>query len=139
MERQHQQLHYEAQRAFDQFDRIDPANRLVADVLEQRWNTKLEALKAVQVELAALAIPLSRFSDAERKAILGLGENFAVVWGDPACPMTLKKKIARTLINEVVVDLDDATQQLRLIILGVYMNVKPYGSNGADQCKRRGL
>ncbi len=67
LERQHQQLHNEAQRAFDQFDRVDPANRLVADVLEQRWNTKLEALKAVQGELAALGDTTVSLSDAERK------------------------------------------------------------------------
>jgi hypothetical protein len=30
--------------------------------------------------------------------------------------MVLKKKIARTLINEIIVDLDDETQQLHFII-----------------------
>jgi DNA invertase Pin-like site-specific DNA recombinase len=116
LERQYQQLHYEAQRAFDQYDRVDPANRLVADVLEQRWNAKLEALETVQGELEALGDTAVSLSDADRKAILGLGEDFAAVWGDPSCPMALKKKIARALIHEIVVDLDDAAQQLRLII-----------------------
>ena len=116
LERQSQQLHYEAQRAFDQYDRVDPANRLVADVLEQRWNAKLEALETVQGELEALGDAAVSLSDTDRQAILGLGEDFAAAWEDRACPMALKKKIARTLIHEIVVDLDDAAQQLRLII-----------------------
>jgi hypothetical protein len=41
--RQLQQLEYEAQRAFAQYNQVDPTNRLVAEVLEQRWNEKLEA------------------------------------------------------------------------------------------------
>ena len=54
-------------------------------------------------------------SRAERQALLALGEDFASVWNDPACPMVLKKKIARTLINEIIVELNDATQQLYFI------------------------
>jgi hypothetical protein len=43
-----QQVHYEAQRAFEQYNQIDPANRLVAEMLEQRWNEKLETLERLQ-------------------------------------------------------------------------------------------
>jgi hypothetical protein len=40
---------------------------------------------------------------------------FAEVWNSDACPMTLKKRIARTLIDEIVVDVD-AAQQLNMVI-----------------------
>jgi len=114
--RQLQQCEYEAQRAFDQYNQVDPSNRLVADVLEQRWNAKLEAVDKVKTELGAdAAIPQS-LSPAEKQAVIELGENFAVVWDNPACPTVLKKKIARTLINEILVDLDDEIQQLHFII-----------------------
>ena len=56
------------------------------------------------------AIRTASLSPAETDAILALGHDFAAVWDDPACPMVLKKKIARTLINEIVVDLDEAAQ-----------------------------
>ncbi len=60
-------------------ERVDPANRLVADVLEQRWNTKLEALKAVQGELAALGDTTVSLSDAERKGeTLGGGSSVQI-------------------------------------------------------------
>jgi DNA invertase Pin-like site-specific DNA recombinase len=116
LQRQFQQVQYEAQRAFDQYDQADPANRLVAEVLEQRWNAKLEALEKLQGKLDAHREATAALSPADKTAILALGEDFAAVWGDPACPMTLKKKIARTLINEIVVDLDEAARELRLVI-----------------------
>jgi hypothetical protein len=39
LQRQIQQVHYEAQRPFEQYNQADPANRLVAEVLEQRWKS----------------------------------------------------------------------------------------------------
>ena len=55
--RQLQQLDYEASRAFDQYNQADPANRLVAEVLEHRWNEKLEALAKLKTELDAELAP----------------------------------------------------------------------------------
>ena len=114
--RQLQQLEYEAQRAFDQYNQVDPANRLVAEVLEQRWNEKLEALEKVKIELGTDDARPQSLSPTEKEAVTELGENFAGVWDNPACPTVLKKKIARTLINEIIVDLDDETQQLHFVI-----------------------
>jgi DNA invertase Pin-like site-specific DNA recombinase len=116
LRRQLQQLEYEAQRAFDQYDQADPSNRLVTEVLEQRWNERLEAVDKLKTELDAQQDAAPPLNQAEKAAILALGENFASVWEDPACPMVLKKKIARTLMNEVLVDLNDETQQLHFII-----------------------
>ena len=39
---------YAARRAQEQFDAIDPENRLVADELEHRWNQALQHVQAVQ-------------------------------------------------------------------------------------------
>jgi hypothetical protein len=116
LQRQIQQVQYEAQRAFDQYNQADPSNRLVTEVLEQRWNDKLEALERLQGELDAHSDVAASLSPAATEAILALGHDFAAVWDDPACPMVLKKKIARTLINEIVVDLDEAAQALQMII-----------------------
>jgi hypothetical protein len=41
---------YEAELAQRRFLRVDPANRLVADVLEADWNDKLQALADAQAE-----------------------------------------------------------------------------------------
>lgn len=39
------QLEYEAERAFDQYNQVDPKNRLVAQELENRWNAKMLQVK----------------------------------------------------------------------------------------------
>ena len=114
LERQWQQVRYEAERAFAQYDQVEPGNRLVAEVLEQRWNAKLEAQQHVERELSHLDDTTSMTS-MDEATLRAMGENFASVWHDSACPMTLKKRIARTLIKEIVVDIDDA-QQINMVI-----------------------
>jgi DNA invertase Pin-like site-specific DNA recombinase len=102
--RQVEQLEYEARRAFEQYDEVDPRRRLVADELERRWNEKLGELDAARAALAELLSNRPRITDEERKRVLALGERFDKVWNSPACPVELKKKIVRTLVEEVVVD-----------------------------------
>ncbi|MCP4044525.1 MAG: recombinase family protein [Gammaproteobacteria bacterium] len=116
LSRQLQQLEYEAQRAFDQYDQVDPSNRLVAEVLEQRYNEKLEAVEQVNTELEVTSGAAQQLTASERAAITALENDFSGVWNDPACPMVLKKKIARILIEEIIVDLNDDTQQLQFTI-----------------------
>lgn len=116
LERQYQQARYEAERAYAQYDQADPNHRLVVDVLEQRWNAKLEAQQELEDELATVNDGAAKLDPADQQAIRALGEDFASVWNDPACPMTLKKRIARTLIHEIMVDVDEAAQELRFII-----------------------
>ena len=48
------QLQYEAQRAFDQYNEVDPRYRLVAAELERRWNAKLEEVEAVTGHLGRI-------------------------------------------------------------------------------------
>ncbi|MCU7937641.1 MAG: recombinase family protein [Candidatus Thiodiazotropha sp. (ex Dulcina madagascariensis)] len=107
---------YEAQRAFEQYDRVDPANRLVAETLEKRWNEKLKALEYTRSELAHEQAQAKSITDQDKDNILALGKNFSPVWRDKACPMSLKKRLVRLLINEIVVDIDEQHQQLHFII-----------------------
>ena len=95
---------------------MDPNNRLIAEVLEQRCNAKLERQQQLERELQELCESTAALSAVDEAAIRALGEDFATLWNDAACSMTLKKQIALTLIKEIVVDLDDAAQQLNLVI-----------------------
>lgn len=116
LERQLQQVRYEAERAFAQYDEADPRNRLVAEVLEQRLNDKLKEQRRLEAEIAALRADRPRLTAAIETSVRALGHDFAAVWNAPDCPMTLKKRIVRTLIHEIVVDLDDSTQQLHFVV-----------------------
>ena len=115
-ERKRQQVRYEVERAFAQYDQADPNNRLVADVLEQRWNAKLEDQHCLEQELDELSEVTAALGADDALAIRALGENFAAVWNDPQCPMTLKKRITRTLIEEIMVDLDESAQELHMVV-----------------------
>src|SRR5262245_33197973 len=50
-----QAARYAADRAFRQYDAIDPANRLVAAELESRWNDALARVAEVEKRIAAHA------------------------------------------------------------------------------------
>jgi DNA invertase Pin-like site-specific DNA recombinase len=110
------QLEFEARRAFEQYDEADPRNRLVAAELERRWNAKLEEAARVRSTLDGLSPRTALVGQEERETIAWLGSHFAQVWSHPDCPGELKKKILRTLIHEVIVDLDEVRQQLSFTI-----------------------
>ncbi|MGD8848031.1 MAG: recombinase family protein [Desulfobacteraceae bacterium] len=112
LERQIQQVEYEARRAFEQYNEVDPRNRLVAQELERRWNEtlqNLEGLKSSLEDLEKEARPLER---ADRHKILKMGEDFGAIWGSRHCPVETKKKIIRTVVEEIIVNEDDAGDTL---------------------------
>jgi hypothetical protein len=80
LQRQLQQVEYEAQRAFLQYDQADPANRLVVDTLEQRWNEKLEQVEQVKYTLYAAQAAPQMLSEQDKQSIIELGKHFADTW-----------------------------------------------------------
>jgi DNA invertase Pin-like site-specific DNA recombinase len=131
-----EQLEYEAQRAFEQYDEADPRNRLVAAELERRWNAKLEQVAKVQAALAGILPVAPPLTEEQRDAILALGERFEWVWSSDGCPVELKKKIIRTAVEEIIVNLDEETQRLRFVVHwkgGTHTQLemqKPVGGSG---------
>ncbi len=116
LERQIQQMQYEARRAFEQYNEVDPRNRLVAEELEGRWNEKLEQLEGLQLSLSEIAEEEKPVSDKERARILQMGDNFREVWESEHCTAETKKKIIRTVVEEVIVDMNDCGDMLHFII-----------------------
>ena len=104
LQRQLTQLEYEATRAFEQYNEVDPRNRLVATELERRRNAKLEELERARASLAELDARQRPVSLEERQEFAAFGEHFAPAWNHPACPIDLKKQIVRSVIEEVVVN-----------------------------------
>jgi DNA invertase Pin-like site-specific DNA recombinase len=135
--RQQEQLEWEAQRAFEQYNEVDPRNRLVAAELERRWNSKLEEVAKVITAVEALVRERQPLTDVQRDGILAMGECFADVWHDAACPVELKKRILRTAITEIVATLDEETDTLHFVIHwagGVHTEIKmPKPKSGAGQ------
>jgi DNA invertase Pin-like site-specific DNA recombinase len=111
-----QQLEYEAQRAFEQYNRVDPANRLVADTLERRWNDKLQAVDRLKCELGSIQNKAHALDQQDNGVLTNLGQQFVHLWDHPDCSMALKKRITRLLIHEVIANIDEDKQQLQFVI-----------------------
>jgi DNA invertase Pin-like site-specific DNA recombinase len=107
--------HYAADRAFRQYDAADPANRLVAGELEARWNQALARVAEVEGKIIAheAASPAPALDSA---AFALLGANLETVWSAPTTDARLRKRIARTLIHEVVADIDDTTSEIVIVV-----------------------
>lgn len=97
---------YAVDRAFRQYDAIDPANRLVAGELEARWNTALSRQVEIENKIAAhdaAAIPTQNTTSVSFATLAG---DLQTVWNAPTTDARLKKRIVRTLIHEVIADID---------------------------------
>jgi DNA invertase Pin-like site-specific DNA recombinase len=93
---------YEADLAQRRFLRVDPENRLVADVLEADWNAKLRDLAAAQEEVERHRQADARVLTApEAAAVLALAQDFPQLWRDPRTPDRERKRMVRLLIEDV--------------------------------------
>ena len=103
-----QKLQYDAQLAQRRYENVDPANRLVASTLEQRWEEALsavaaaEARQAARVATAGLPSP-ERLPAALRTAFTSLGKSLPALWATDALSHEQRKKLLRCLIDRVVV------------------------------------
>ena len=99
-----QAARYTAERAEKQYDSSDPQNRLVADELERRWNRALERVaeleRRFEQEQKRRRPPCSLAAE-EFESLAGELER---IWNHPDTDARLKKRIVRTLIEEVLVD-----------------------------------
>jgi hypothetical protein len=107
---------YAAQRAQRQFDAADPENRLVTGELECRWNQALARVREIEVRIGAHQHGKARHIPASRQEFDELAANLEAVWQDSGTDVRLKKRIVRTLIEEVVVDVDSAAGEIILVI-----------------------
>jgi DNA invertase Pin-like site-specific DNA recombinase len=106
---------YAADRAFRQYDAADPANRLVAGELETRWNRSLARVAEVESKIAAhdaAAMP----SAIAPEALGVLAANLKTVWSAPTTDARLKKRIVRTLIHEVIADINDEASEIVIVV-----------------------
>ena len=110
------QMRYEAERAERQYDAIEPENRMVAAELERRWNVALERSAAAAARLEEHRGRLRR-ERRSREEFLSMAEGFEAVWNASEADVSLKKRILRTAIKEIVAD---GSQDGREIVLRVH-------------------
>jgi DNA invertase Pin-like site-specific DNA recombinase len=106
---------YAADRAFRQYDATDPANRLVAGELEVRWNKALARVVEVEGKIAthdAAVVPTT----IDPTSLVTLAADLKSVWAAPTTDARLKKRIVRTVIEEVVADIDAEASEIVLLV-----------------------
>jgi DNA invertase Pin-like site-specific DNA recombinase len=116
LQRDLQAARYRAQRAERQYEATDPENRLVAQELERRWNVALHEVRAIESRIVAE-------SECEQSTSLGTVDEFKdlagdleAVWNDPRADERTKKRLLRALIREIIVDIDQETSEVVLLI-----------------------
>jgi DNA invertase Pin-like site-specific DNA recombinase len=107
-----QRADYEAQLAQRRYDEVDPANRLVADNLEQRWEQALQQLAQVRQEHEAYrqkqTPPLT--ADQQRQ-VRQLAEDLPRVWRAPTTTAKDHKRVLRLLLKDVTLEKRPAAHQ----------------------------
>lgn len=107
---------YAADRAFRQYDATDPANRLVAAELELRWNRWLTRVSEIETRLADHDKTMPPRSDLSTASFASLADDLQAVWNAPTTDARLRKRIVRTVIREVVADIDAEAGEISLVI-----------------------
>lgn len=112
-----QSAEYEAQRAYRQYDQVDPENRLVCAQLEAKWNDCLQRCEQVRERLRQQPTKLAPLSEAQRQALLALAADLPALWNAESTTTQMRKQVLRTVIEEVVCDVDD---EHALVLLDIH-------------------
>jgi predicted amidophosphoribosyltransferase len=106
---------YEAQLAQRRYEEVDPANRLVAATLEQRWNTALERVEAVK-QAYATHQQAQGAQDllSHRDAVLALGQDLPRLWNAPTTSAKDRKRMLRLVLKDITVTKAPKTVTLQL-------------------------
>ena len=107
---------YEVDRARRQYDQVDPANRLVAGELEARWNAALQSALELEQQLEQMAHEHVELSDEQEVRLLKLGRDLSLLWNTAAAAPELKKRILRTVLEEIMIG-DDADRKTHRLVL----------------------
>ena len=112
-----QNAEYKAERAYRQYNKADPENRLVCRELERKWNECLEDVEAIREKLNALMVPLQPLSEEQKQGLMRLSDDLPKLWNTPSTTNEMRKRIIRTVIKEIVCDIDE---EKNLVVLDVH-------------------
>ncbi len=114
--RQLEQARYEAVRAQRQYDAADPENRLVANELENRWNKALADVADIESQLGQQKKETSDSKDVSIDELEDIASDVEELWNAPESDSRIKKRIVRTLIKNVIADIDHEAFEVVLTI-----------------------
>jgi hypothetical protein len=129
-----QQAQYDVSLAERRYAACDHDNRLIAAQLERAWETALERVERYCERLDRMGTP---GADNVRPDSTGLADDLSAAWKAPRTTMRTRQRLVRTLITEIVVDVDAAAgetgQDQALRVLAAVLTA---AARGADQFAR---
>jgi len=108
-----EQARYEARLAQRRYEAVDPDNRNVAQELETRWNRALEFERECRRRCEEQVDEQQPIDAAD---LMRLAQDLDETWNSSATDMRTKQRLLRTLIEEVVVDVDEAANDVILTV-----------------------
>jgi DNA invertase Pin-like site-specific DNA recombinase len=106
---------YEVERAYRQYNAVEPENRLVARNLEKHWEQALEAEEALKMEYARFVAREPAVLSAEhREAIRSLSSDIPALWHAPTTTDADRQAIIRQLLEHVIVTVVEDTEQVNV-------------------------
>jgi excisionase family DNA binding protein len=108
-----QQARYEASLAERRYAACDPDNRLIAAQLEKNWEAALRRVQDLDGRQ-----PAATLSDikVDPGAFTNLADNLSTAWNAPGVTMRARQQLLRTLITDIIVDVDDEARDVVLTI-----------------------
>jgi DNA invertase Pin-like site-specific DNA recombinase len=116
VERELEAAHYDASLAARRYELVDPAKRHVARELEARWNAALERVAELGRRIDELKAKWATRPKIDRARLLQLAHDLPAAWNAPSADTRTKQRLIHILIQEIVCDLDDATNEAVLLI-----------------------
>lgn len=110
-------VEYEAERAYRQYNKVDPENRLVIGQLESKWNSGLLEVERTKEKLDKLNQTIQPLSKQEREQIIHLSEDLPELWNLPTTTNKMRKRVIRTVIEEIIADIDP---ERSLVLLDIH-------------------
>jgi excisionase family DNA binding protein len=111
-----EQARYQARLAERRYQSADPENRLVTGELEARWNAALSHVAALEATLQTAETSLDAVAIPDKSSLLRLAADLESVWHASGTDFSLKQRIIRTLIEEIIVDIDQTANQVVMLI-----------------------
>src|SRR5258708_37583486 len=93
---------------------MDAEKGLIGAELEWRWNSALTRVGEIETRIAAHDASASEPSLSPVR-VAALAADLKAVWSAPPTGARLKKRIVRTVIHEVVADIDDEAAEIILL------------------------
>jgi DNA invertase Pin-like site-specific DNA recombinase len=116
VEKELDEARYAAELAERRYEHVDPAKRHVARTLEARWNAALERVASVEQKLAALGAELIARPGVDPDVLLRLATDLPSAWNAAGTDARARQRLVRLLIEEVVIDIDQAENAFVLLI-----------------------